>query len=140
MRYSRKAGDEAYKADMHDDLMRNYREVVRTCGCTSQTEAFRLTLARPARRFWVSRMRAYSVMLRLIDGDASVLDGMKPWKREMYQEIYRRLLEAAAKPRYWGKSAYCIVPDIIAQPAPKFYIGIETMRKIFANAQKFRKK
>ena len=40
-------------------------------------------------------------------------------------------MRLSQKRQFWGKSPYYIVKFAILEPAPRFYIGVEKMRKVF---------
>ena len=48
-------------------------------------------------------------------------------KREMYHEIYRRYLQMKEET---GIAGFCILEQILEQPAPSYYINVATMKGI----------
>lgn len=70
-------------------------------------------------RFWVSEERAATVVSAMARGKA-VTDNMFPLRREMFEEIYRRVQE---RKRRGDRRPLCdIVMDVVNSPAPKFYL------------------
>lgn len=51
----------------------------------------------------------------------------------MYQEIYRRFLQCKQEMKVPG---YCVLKNIIEQPAPSYYVAIDTMRGIIYKSLK----
>lgn len=73
----------------------------------------------PAPRFWVSEERATMVVSRILRGKP-VLDTMRPTKRQMFEEIYRRVVRLQMeKPDCPLCHLVCLV---VNSPAPKFYM------------------
>lgn len=85
----------------------------------------------PCSRFWVSEERAMVVVAALIKGKP-VLNSMRPTKREMFVEIYNRVL--ALKKQYPDTPLLELVVNVVNSPAPKFYMtprsAMETIYKI----------
>lgn len=73
----------------------------------------------PCSRFWVSEERAMVVILALLKGKP-VLNAMRPTKREMFQEIYNRVL--ALKNQSPDVPLSTLVHNAVNSPAPKFYM------------------
>lgn len=73
----------------------------------------------PAPRFWVSEERAAAVVSALLRGKP-VLDTMRPSKREMFEEIFRRVLDLREAHPDWRLSR--LVFEVVNSPAPKFYM------------------
>lgn len=71
------------------------------------------------------------VVAALIKGKP-VLDAMRPTKREMFQEIYNRVL--ALQKQFPKASMFELVLKAVNSPAPKFYMtprsAMETIYKI----------
>lgn len=115
--------------EMRQALWEAYRDVYRHCW--TQNEAWKRTVRHPAPRFYVSPKQARLVVAPLLRGDFSQLEKMSPEKKKMYREIYERVLQAAQRPEFVGKSLNYIIPHIVSQPAPEFYLEVETIRKTF---------
>ncbi len=116
---------------MYDELMKVYCKVLREFDVRTQTEAFVRTIRHPASRFFIETRRAYQNIYPMLRGDYSRLEKMKPLRQEMYKALYDVVMRLSQKRQFWGKSPYYIVKFAILEPAPRFYIGVEKMRKVF---------
>ena len=116
---------------MYDELMKVYCEVCRDYECRSQQEAYEYTVSHPASRYFVSSKKAYENLYPMFRGDYSRLEKMKPLRQEMYRTLYDVVMRLSQKRQFWGKSLYHIVKFAVLEPAPRFYIGVEKMRKVF---------
>ena len=116
---------------MYDELMKVYCKVLREFDVRTQTEAFERTVRHPASRFFIETRRAYQNIYPMLRGDFSRIEKMKPLRQEMYRALYDVVMRLSQKRRFWGKSPYYIVKFAILEPAPRFYIGVEKMRKVF---------
>ncbi len=116
---------------MYDELMKVYCKVLREFDVRTQTEAFERTVCHPASRFFIDTRRAYQNIYPMLRGDYSRLERMKPLRQEMYKALYDVVMRLSQKRQFWGKSPYYIVKFAILEPAPRFYIGVEKMRKVF---------
>lgn len=134
---SRKGTVIDYLQDMQRDVYAKYKSVVEQ-GVSSEMEAFRVTQLMPARRFWVSSDQAYKIIMAMHRGDTSVFNRMPDYRIEMFQEIYKRFVEQRNKRMFIGKKPYYIIPYIVAQEAPRFYISVDTIRKIIYKQRKDR--
>lgn len=81
----------------------------------------------PCSRFWVSETRAKTVIARMKHGYD--LSDMKPNKRKMFQEIYRRVEEQE-------KLGPVEMVDILESGAPEFYLTTESAKVIIHYAKK----
>lgn len=116
---------------MYDELMKVYCKVLSECDVHTQTEAFERTVRHPASRFFIEARRAYQNICPILRGDYSHLEKMTPLRQEMYKALYDVVMRLSQKRQFWGKSPYYIVKFAILEPAPRFYIGVEKMRKVF---------
>ena len=116
---------------MYDELMKVYCKVLREFDVRTQTEAFERTVRHPASRFFIDTRRAYQNIYPMLRGDYSRLEKMKPLRQEMYKVLFDVVMRLSQKRQFWGKSPYYIVRFAVLEPAPRFYIGIEKMRKVF---------
>jgi hypothetical protein len=76
----------------------------------------------------------------MLDGDTRITDKMPIRKRKMYEELYERVLEAAQRREFIGKSLWFIIPWVVSQPAPEFYLSVEQMKKIFNEEKGWRRR
>ena len=107
----------------NDDLMRAYREQLALASYIVMPDIFQKIADSPARRFWVSEERAAVEVSRMLIGKP--FSRMRPNKREMFEEIFRRFL--ALREEQPGKSVFELVSIIVHQPAPKFYFTARTV-------------
>lgn len=79
----------------------------------------------PAPRFYVSTQNAINMVNRIKRGEEKNMRGRR---REMFDEIIERLEKE--KRRHPQKSSYDQMEDVLAQPAPSFYMTGKSMYKI----------
>lgn len=108
-----------YAQERINDLMTAYRQYITTCRHLRMPEAYNTIVNMPSKRFWVSDIRAALVVSAMLRGETP-LETMWPLKREMYQEIYRRVLTLREEHPHLSTSELCSL--VVAQPAPKFYL------------------
>ena len=77
-----------------------------------------MIINRPTSRFFVTEERAAVVISNLLRG--GTLDNLSPTKKEMYEEISKRVWNIL--PYRAGIKLQAIVKEVIEQPAPKFYL------------------
>lgn len=113
------------------ELMKAYREAIRSCRFISITDVSRQVADTPCSRFWVSEERAEAVCAALMQGKP-VLEAMRPLKREMFAEIYQRVMQLKETRR--KATLRELVAKVVYSPAPKFYMRprcvMETIYKI----------
>ena len=95
-------------------------------------DVFKKIVDMPASRFWVSTPRAAVVIACIMRGDK--LHYMRPNKREMFFEIYRRVIKLRLKYSDWSMPK--LIETVIAQPAPKFYLAPGSARALILKARK----
>ena len=88
-------------------------------------EVWREIAESPSTRFWVSEERAAIVIARVIKGDT--LSYMRPLRREMFMEIYRRVLDIKSVRQELSLRACCA--KAVCTPAPKFYMTPLSVRQ-----------
>lgn len=115
-----------YQDERDKDLMRAYHEQIASCDTIVLSDIFRNVVEMPSARFWVSEERAAIVIARMFRGDK--LEKMRPNAREMYFEIYKRVVSEMET--YPDKSIAEIIFQVIRQSAPKFYLTPDTARVI----------
>lgn len=118
------------KCDRDMDLYSVYRTIVEEGGCRNEIQAIRKAIFTGARRFWVTEECLRKVIYRMNKGDS--LNDMKGVKRDMYVELYSRYLEKATE----GRSVIDVCHEIILQPAPRFYLNVDTAVKIIRRIKK----
>ena len=78
----------------------------------------------PASRFWVSEEHAARILLAMASGRP--LPPMRPLRRAMFDEIYRRFCNI--RRQHPERSVAQIAREVINQPAPQFYVSPRTIR------------
>lgn len=124
------------KSVYHDrrtrDILRAYFSYLEACDNVRMPDVFRHVVNMPAERFWVSTPRATVVVAGIDRGDKLLY--MRQNKREMFFEIHRRVV--ALRKRYPNWTLPRLVGEVVAQPAPKFYIAPGSARVIILRARK----
>ena len=112
-----------YEDMRNEDLLNAYKEALRIYD-RSSADLYRKVVEMPTRRFYVSEERAAIVISNMHKGRS--IAQMRPNKREMYEEIYRRVLEL--KKERPNDSIYDLTFAVVQQPAPKIYLTPESAR------------
>ena len=107
-----------FKQQRNDDLMRAYHELIKSAQHILMPEIYHKVVDMPTRRFWISEGRAAIVISAMMKGDT--LENMGPLKREMYNEIYSRVIKLREKKP--DLPIIQLVEMVVEQPAPKFYL------------------
>lgn len=107
-----------FKKQRNDDLMRAYHELIKSAQYILMPEIYHKVVDMPTRRFWISEGRAAIVISAMMKGDT--LENMGPLKREMYNEIYSRVIKLREKKP--DLPIIQLVEMVVEQPAPKFYL------------------
>jgi hypothetical protein len=89
-------------------------------------------VVQPAPRFYVSETRARVVVSRMMKGDK--LQGMRPLKRAMFEEIHRRVKVLAKEHPKADLSLLCA--EVVTQPAPQFYLSPASAKILICQARK----
>lgn len=108
------------------ELHWNFMEILRTERGVPLRDMFGMAAWRKASRFWVSELRAAVVIGAMLRGED--LGDMLPKRREMFEEIYRRVV-ALRKKRPELSIAHA-VSDVVCSSAPEFYLSDESARTI----------
>lgn len=122
-----------YSKERSDDLMRVYDEYVSSCNYIRMPDVYNKIVNMPSRRFWVSDIRAALVISAMMRGEAH-LDKMCASKREMYEEIYRRVMSLREEHPEKSTSELCAI--VVMQPAPKFYLTPGSAKIMVCKARK----
>lgn len=119
----------------NDDIMRAYRECLANSNFVFRPHIIRQVAESPASRFWVSEERATVVISSMLNDpdnwDVYKHRGcmrMRPAKREMFEEIFRRFL--IERENYPELSLAELVARVVNQPAPKFYLTPRTVGEL----------
>lgn len=121
-----------YARERDDDLMRAYNEQIDKCETIYLPHVFSRVVKMPSKRFWVSPDRAAIVISAMMNGDK--LTTMRPTKRLMYEEIYRRVMEL--KRIEPNTATSLLVYRVIQEPAPEFYLTAGSAKVIICKARK----
>lgn len=121
-----------FSEERTNDLMRAYDEYIASCGHIRMTDVYSAIVNMPSRRFWVSDIRATKVICAMLRGAG--LNNMRPLKREMFEEIFRRAM--ALRKRYSGLTISDCCSIVVAQPAPKFYLTPGSAKILVCKARK----
>lgn len=101
-----------------NDLLRVYRRIISSVPHINIYEVAEEVANSPAKCFYVSETRALNMVRRMMKGEKLVR--VLPLRKEMYEEIYRRVKEVRVK--YPEKSLRDVVEVVLDQPAPRFYL------------------
>lgn len=117
--------------ERNQELIIAFRETLRRRSYIIIADVMEEVVNMPCSRFWVSEERAMVVVGAMMKG-RPILCTMRPTKREMFREIYRRVL--ALQKDFPGKPLFELVVTVVNSPAPKFYMtprsAMETIYKI----------
>lgn len=100
-------------------LLKAYREQVDTTSFIRLNEIGEKIVNSPSPRFQVSEERAAAVVSAIMRGKP-VLETMRSTKREMFEEIYKRVVALKEKHPDWHLCQ--LVFEVVNSPAPKFYM------------------
>lgn len=114
------------------DLLRVYFDYLRSCKHINMVDVFKRVAESPASRFWVSSSRAAVVAAAIARGDK--LSYMRPNKREMFFEIYRRAIALKDAHPDWALSQ--LVQHVVRQQAPRFYLSPGSARALILKGRK----
>lgn len=124
-----------YSEERVRDLKRVYDEYVasREYSC-HMDEVYEAIVNMPAKRFWVNTRRAAEVISSMMKGDKQRFNRMRKNKKEMYREIYGRVLKV--KKENPCLSLYEICDIVVSQSAPKFYLAPDSVKLMLCKAKK----
>jgi hypothetical protein len=121
-----------YERERGIDLLRNFRRLVEESQVVKIIDICGILVNMPSARFWVSEERAAIVLSSMMKGDK--LDNMRPTKREMFNEIYRRAM--LLKEKNPDMTIFELAFNVVRQPAPKFYLTAKTAKYLILCAKK----
>lgn len=126
-----------FERERIEALMRVFRQEIASCRQINITEVWKRVVETPCERFWISDYRAAIVVASMLRGESIAY--MRPTKREMYEEIYRRTVEMIR--RFPGRPLLHLVGEVVSQRAPKFYLAAHSARLMYhREVKKIRKK
>ncbi|MCF0244877.1 MAG: hypothetical protein HUK06_08885 [Bacteroidaceae bacterium] len=117
----------------NDALMKAYREAICECEQICIADIAQRIVNKPCERFWVSEERAMVVCAALMQGKP-ILEPMRPTKREMFQEIYKRVMDM--KKGNEDCDLLTLVVHVVNSPAPKFYMRPRCAMEIIYKVKK----
>lgn len=103
----------------NDALYSTYKQLIADTRHIRLNHIARQLVNSPSPRFWVSEERATAVVSAIMRGKP-ILATMRPTKREMFEEIHRRVI--AIKQTHPDATLCQLVAEVICSPAPKFYM------------------
>jgi len=109
----------AFTRQRNAALLKAYREQIGAASVVRLDEVGEKIVNSPSPRFWVSEERAAAVVSAIMRGKP-ILDTMRPTKREMFEEIHRRVVALKKENPDWHLSQ--LVFEVVNSPAPKFYM------------------
>lgn len=108
-----------FTEERNRELMRVFKQLIDESAFIDIAQISQALVNSPCARFWVSEERATVVVQAIIKGKP-VLDGMRPTKREMFLEIYQRVMGLRRKCP--NETLFNLVLRVVNSPAPKFYM------------------
>jgi hypothetical protein len=103
----------------NNELIRAFRKILHESSYIKIKEVTNRLVNMPASRFWVSEERASTVVSAMVAG-RGLPKNMRPSKREMFTEIYNRVVEMRkTNPKAPIRELAAIA---VNTPAPKFYM------------------
>ena len=118
-----------------EDLMRAFQQELAGRPHILLPQVLEAVVSSPSKRFWVTSERASIVIYSMMAGDK--LQGMLPLKRKMFREIYRRVMRL--KRNYPQLSISILTEQVVAEPAPEFYITWQSAKVIISRIRKRRR-
>lgn len=125
-----------YSQERDEDMRKAYSLIVGECDRVDLQKVFSRLVNMPSKRFWVTPDRAAIVIHSMMRGDT--LQNMRPTKREMFEELYRRVMEL--KKQYPEATMPELCSMAVLTPAPKFYLTVGSAIVIWHKAKKNRRK
>lgn len=113
----------AFTRERNAALLKVYREQVDAASFVRLNEIGEKIVNSPSPRFWVSEERAAAVVSAIMRGNP-VLETMRPTKREMFEEIHRRVMALKEQHPDWHLCQ--LVFNVVNSPAPKFYMEVSS--------------
>lgn len=113
----------AFTRERNAALLKAYREQVDAASFVRLNEIGEKIVNSPSPRFWVSEERAAAVVSAIMRGKPG-LETMRPTKREMFEEIHRRVMALKEQHPDWHLCQ--LVFNVVNSPAPKFYMEVSS--------------
>ena len=114
-----------------EDCLEAFNRVLRNSDIPV-AQAFELAAALPAPRFYCTDEHARKMVAAIERG--APLPVMRDNAERMYRELHRRW---KATPRDWhDRSRFASLERIIEEPAPEFYVSVETFKNLVYTAMR----
>lgn len=127
-----KGCDFEYTDQRDKELIKAYRYQLESCQRIHLPEVLSRTVNSSSSRFWVSESRAAIIIGKMYRGES--IDGMKPMKIEMFNEIFKRVKELRIlEPKRPLNDLVC---EVVNSTAPKFYLTPESAKIIICRIKK----
>lgn len=123
-----------YSEERIQSIMRVYDDYVSSCNYINITYICKQISTMPSPRFWVSSVWASKMMYAMFKG--SQFKNMLPSKREMFQEIFRRVKALRKTHPDWTIKKCCKV--VVEEPAPKYYLTEKSIMVMICKEKKRR--
>lgn len=124
-----------FTSQRNNELMAAYRKALASHSFIDMSVISDIVVNTPCSRFWVSEERAASVISDIIKGKP-VLGSMRPLKREMFEDIYRLVVQFSIE--YPDESLSDIIMRAVNSPAKKFYMKPRCAMEIIYKIKKGR--
>lgn len=121
-----------FASERSELLLQNFRKSLARQSIISLKRAFSDAVETPAPRFWVSEARAMRVITMMMKNQ-DILEGMHSEKRQMYLEIYKRVM--AIKKESPETSLGDIVFEVVNSPAPRFYLTWHSAKQLIKKSK-----
>lgn len=122
-----------YHKERTDELMKEYDKYIDSAPVIRMPEVYGHLANVGSRRFWITRKRAVEVV-KALDSGIDILKRMRPTKREMYLEVYRRVNILREERPEDSLDKLCGI--VIRQQAPKFYLTSGSIKITICKAKK----
>ncbi|MBR1543808.1 MAG: hypothetical protein IJ626_02810 [Muribaculaceae bacterium] len=121
----------SFTEERNNELMKAFRQAIHDSQYIDITRISQMVVNTPCSRFWVSEERALVVIVALLKG-IPVLNTMRPTKREMFREIFSRVITLRQQQPSMPLAE--LISIVVNSPAPQFYMtprsAMETIYKI----------
>lgn len=129
--------DIGLRAERDDAFYKTYLDACRTMTFTGSYAAAEWCRNQPAPQFYISAHSLCQYFARIESGDT--LDSFHASTREKVLELYRRYRDFIAEHRHCSISRKDICRLLASQPAPKYYINIDSAYQIIVRKGKEQK-
>lgn len=117
------------------DIMKATDRYISSCSHIRMPEVYQSVASSPAPRFYTTDTRAAVVVAAMIAGREYRYSGMRPLKREMFEEIRSRVVAIMEEDPEASILECCA--RVVVQPAPKFYLSPSSVKCIVCRNRKW---